>query len=287
MSNIIANYFINVENIAGAQDEYRIGVDFDGNLILLTEKKVQRRYLHEVFHVISGKINKIQLPSVTEAFDFAQPVEENWLLVSARTDREDGYLKNATLFDVQGNVLKKFEFDDAIQDVQTTKESELWVSYFDENMDSGLRCYDKEGVLIFDYADFVIQTGRKIPFIADCYALNVTSEGTIIYYYSDFPLVTLNKAGYKIHPKIPIKGSHAFAILNDWVLFSHGYDQKAVVFLYSLRDKKRKKFKTVNQNGEELKYEYAVGRGSKLFLVKDNDVYIINMEDDKFVKECT
>ncbi|MBT2699178.1 hypothetical protein J7E79_17480 [Bacillus sp. ISL-40] len=195
MSNIVANYFINVENIAGAQDEYRIGVDFDGNLILLTEKKVQGRYLHEVFHVISGKINKIQLPSVTEAFDFAQPVEENWLLVSARTDREDGYLRNATLFDVQGNVLKKFEFDDAIQDVQTTKESEIWVSYFDENMDSGLRCYDKEGVLIFDYADFVIQTGRKIPFIADCYALNVTSEDTIIYYYSDFPLVTLNKGG--------------------------------------------------------------------------------------------
>ncbi|MGG1679325.1 hypothetical protein ACIFOT_26920, partial [Neobacillus sp. NRS-1170] len=81
--------------------------------------------------------------------------------------------------------------------------------------------------------------------------------------------------------------SHAFALLNDFVLFSHGYDHKAAVCLYSSRDKKRKTFQTVTQNGEELIYDYAVGRGSKLFLVKDNDVYIINMEDEKFVKECT
>jgi uncharacterized protein YkuJ len=102
-------------------------------------------------------------------------------LVSARTNEEEGNFKNTTLFNVQGNVLKTFEFDDAIQDVQTTKDSDIWVSYFDENMDSGLRCYDKEGVQTFDYADFVIQTGRKVPFIDDCYALNVTSESTNIY----------------------------------------------------------------------------------------------------------
>lgn len=154
-------------------------------------------------------------------------------------------------------------------------------------MDSGLRCYDKEGVQTFDYADFVIGTGRKVPFIEDCYALNVTSKSTNIYYYSDFPLVTLNKTGYKIFINVPIEGSHAFAILNDSVLFSHGYDHRAVVCLYSLSDKKRKTFHTVKQNGEELKYDYAVGRGSKLFLVKETDVYIINMEDEKFVKECT
>ena len=105
--------------------------------------------------------------------------------------------------------------------------------------------------------------------------LNVTSESTNIYYYSDFPLVTLNKTGYKILRNVPIKGSHAFAILNDLVLFSHGYDHRAVVYLYSLRDNKRKTFQTVNQNGQELKYDYAVGRGSKLFLVKDKDVYLI------------
>ncbi|MBT2738493.1 hypothetical protein [Bacillus sp. ISL-7] len=286
MNDIKASHYINVRHIAGAQDNYRISVDFNGNLILLTEKKVQGRYLHKVFHCENGKINKVKLPSVSEAFDFAQPLKENWLLVSARTDEEEGYLRNGTLFDVHGNVLKKFEFDDAIQDVQTTKDSDIWVSYFDENMDSGLRCYDKEGVKTFDYTDFVRQTGRKVPFIDDCYALNVTSEGTNIYYYCDFPLVILNKMGYKIFRNLPIKGSHAFAILNDLVLFSHGYDHRAVVCLNSLRDKKRKTFHTVNQNGEELKYDYAIGRGSKLFLVKDNDVYIINMEDEKFVQEC-
>ncbi|TDK61752.1 hypothetical protein E2K98_12750 [Bacillus salipaludis] len=278
MNNIKAKHYINVEHIAGPQNDFRISIDFAGNLILLTEKEVQKKYLHKIYHMVNGKINKIELPSVSEAFDFAQPLEENWLLVSARTDEEEGYLRNATLFDVQGNILKTFTFDDAIQDVQTTKNSEIWVSYFDENMDSGLRCFDKDGLQTFDYIDFVIQTGRKIPFIDDCYALNVTSESANIYYYSDFPLVKINKSGYEIFRKIPIKGSHAFAILNDVVLFSHGYDGSAVVYLYSLRDKKRKTLHTVNQNGEELKYDYAVGRGSKLFLIKDKDVYLIDLE---------
>jgi hypothetical protein len=284
MSDIKANHYLKVSQIAGNQESYRVSVDFDGNIILLTKQKIQRGHLHKVFHVVNGNINEIRLPSVLLPFSYAQPLEENWLLVSARTDEEEGYLRNATLFDVHGNVLKTFEFDDAIQDVQTTKDSAIWVSYFDENMGSGLRCYDKQGLKTFDYADFVFQTGRKVPFIDDCYALNVTSEGTHIYYYSDFPLVTLNKTGYKIFRNVPIQGSHAFAILNDLVLFSHGYDHKAVVFLYSLMDNKRRTFRTVNQDGEELKYDYAVGRRNKLFLVKGNDVYIIKMEDEKFVK---
>ncbi|MDQ6596404.1 hypothetical protein E2K98_30010 [Bacillus salipaludis] len=285
MNNIKASHYINIEHIASGFDDFRISVDFDGNLILLTEKDAKGKYLHKIYHFLNQEINEINVPLVKEAFDFAQPLEENWLMVSARTDEEEGYLRNATLFDIQGNVLKTFSFDDAIQDVQTTKNSDIWVSYFDENMDSGLRCFDKEGLQTFNYHDFVIQTGRKVPFIDDCYALNVTSESTIIYYYYDFPLVKLNKTGYEIFPNIPIKGSHAFANLNDFVLFSHGYDDRAVVYLYSLRDKQRKTFQTVDQNGEELKYEYAVGRGSKLFLVKGRNVYLINMEDEKFVKE--
>ncbi|MED1471679.1 hypothetical protein [Bacillus salipaludis] len=93
--------------------------------------------------------------------------------------------------------------------------------------------------------------------------------------------------GYKILRNVPTKGSHAFSVLNDLALFSHGYDHRAVVYWYSLRDKKRETFQTVTQNGEELNYDYAVGRGRKLFLVKDKDVYVINMEVEKFVKECT
>ncbi|MGG1677923.1 hypothetical protein ACIFOT_19485 [Neobacillus sp. NRS-1170] len=55
MNDIKASHCINVRHIAGAQDDYRISVDFDGNIILLTEQKVQGRYLHKVFHVVNGK----------------------------------------------------------------------------------------------------------------------------------------------------------------------------------------------------------------------------------------
>lgn len=279
MEDIKASLYLNISQITGAQEYAGMSVDFDGNLILLTEQKIQEMHLHKVFHVLDGNINEIELPLVRQPFSYAQPLGENWLLVSARTDWDAGGERNATLFDVQGSVLSTYEFDDAIQDVQTTKDSRIWVSYFDECMGSRLRCFDKQGTETFNYYDFVIQTGGKVPDIDDCYALNVTSEDTHIYYYGDFPLVTLNKKGYKTFLNIPVIGSHAFAILNDKVLFSHGYDRLPVVYLYSLSDNKKRTFRTVNKTGEQLKYDYAFSRGSHLFLVKGYDVYVIKLED--------
>lgn len=279
MKNIKAHHCFNVENIAIELDSFSISVDYDGNIILLTKKEVRGKFLHEVFHLLNGETTKINIPLVSSSFDYAQPLDENWLLVSARTDDEDDYIRNATIFDVQGNTLNTFSFGDAIQDVQTTKNSDIWVSYFDENMDSGLNSFNNQGLQTFNYIDFVKQTGNKVPFIADCYALNVTSESTNIYYYDDFPIVKLNNKGFEIFHNVPVEGSHAFAIMNDHVLFSHDYDHKAEVYLYSLLNKNIERFYTLNQEGKSLNYDYAVGRESKLFLIKDKDIFLINLED--------
>ena len=279
MKNIKAHHCFNVENIALELDSFRISVDYDGNIILLTKKKVRGKYLHEVFHLLNGETIKINIPLVSSSFNYAQPLDKNWLLVSARTDDEEDNIRNATIFDVQGNTLNTFSFGDAIQDVQTTKNSDIWVSYFDENMDSGLNSFNNQGLQTFNYIDFVKQTGNKVPFIADCYALNVTSESTNIYYYDDFPIVKLNNKGFEIFHNVPVKGSHAFAIMNDFVLFSHDYDGKAEVYLYSLLNKNIERFYTLTQEGKSLNYDYAVGRESKLYLIKDKDIFLINLED--------
>ncbi len=178
--------------------------------------------------------------------------------------------------------METFSFGDAIEDVQTTKNSDIWVSYFDENMDYGLRCFDTQGLQTFNYIDFVKQSNNEVPFIADCYALNVTSNETVfIYYYSKFPLVKIekDKDTYEIFKNIPIRGSHAFAIKNDFALFSHDYGRKGEVYLYSLQNRSKNLFYTLDQEGKSLNYDYAKGRDNKLFLTKDKDIYLVDIEN--------
>ncbi|MGG1397724.1 hypothetical protein ABE288_07835 [Bacillus salipaludis] len=74
MNNIKASHYINIEHIAGEFNDFRISVDFDGNLILLTEKDVQGKYFHKIFHFLNQEINEIIVPLVSETFDFAQPL---------------------------------------------------------------------------------------------------------------------------------------------------------------------------------------------------------------------
>lgn len=280
MNHFKPTYYNNVDNIAGEHDFFKISIDIDGNLVLLTEKEEKGKYHHKIFHFINGETRIIEIPAIAYSFDFAQPIEENWLLVSSRIDDDEDSINNATIYDVQGNILDTFSFGDAIEDVQTTKSNHIWVSYFDENMDSGLSCFNNQGVQTFNYIDFVKQSNNEVPYIADCYALNVTSDETVcIYYYSEFPLVKINKNTYEIFKNIPVRDSNAFAIKNDFVLFSSDYDRKGKVYLYSLQNRSKNIFYTLDQEGKSLNYDYAVGRDNKLFLTKDKDIYLIDIEN--------
>jgi hypothetical protein len=89
-----------------------------------------------------------------------------------------------------------FDLGDGSQDLQTTLDGKIWVSYFDEGVfgggigNQGLVCFDAAGVPVFRFAEFAEKHG--LPMIYDCYAMNVASENEIwLNYYTDFPLVRL------------------------------------------------------------------------------------------------
>ena len=84
---------------------------------------------------------------------------------------------------------------DASNQIQTTENGHIWVSYFDEGVfgngigKEGLVCFDSEGHARFKYAEFADKF--NLPSIDDCYALNVDKNEVWVCYYSDFPLVHL------------------------------------------------------------------------------------------------
>ncbi len=137
----------------------------------------------------------IDLPETVENFHAVQPLGEyQWLLVRGRADNEED--RNAHIYEGSGQHVRSFHAGDGIQEVQTTNDGRIWVSYFDEGVfgstklgRSGLVCLDNRGRCTFDYETLV---GDDVPSIADCYALNVCSDREVwLCYYTDFPLVRL------------------------------------------------------------------------------------------------
>ena len=282
---------LNIDHIAGKHDTHNIFIDYDGNLVLLTSVKKRDIHHHSIFHVTEWAVQKIIIPPSQEPLHYAQPLGDNWLLVNARAKNDTTH--NAFVYDDTQNLMSSFHMGDGIEDVQTTKNGDIWTSYFDEGVfgdsigASGLLCFDKKGVKIFDFVKFVqTPSNNEIPFIDDCYALNVSSNQTVyLYYYSDFPLVVLhNKTEYELfnHEQFqesPIVGSKAFSIWKDYILFGHGYDDKGKIHLYSLQNKKIQSYLPVTEENDIINYDYAVGRKHKLFLVCKDDVYHVDIRD--------
>ena len=75
-----------------------------------------------------------------------------------------------------------------------------------------------------------------LDFMADCYALNVASDADVwCYYYDSFPLVHLRAGQIDAVWKIPIHGSHAFAISEGLALFQGGYNKSQTFHLLELQ----------------------------------------------------
>lgn len=88
-----------------------------------------------------------------------------------------------SVYNKNGSLRFRLELGDASEDIQTTPNGLIWVSYFDEGVfgggvgEQGLVCFGADGEVLFKYADFAEQ--NTLPMICDCYAINVDAEDTL------------------------------------------------------------------------------------------------------------
>ena len=143
------------------------------------------------------------------------------------------------MYDAHGSVRHTLDLGDASDDLQTTDNGNIWVSYFDEGVfghgigREGLVCFDREGMPIFKYGDYAEQ--QSLPMIADCYAMNVDGAGTVwLNYYMDFPLVQLrNFETERVWKEVGSFGN-VFAVHGEEVIHMHG-EQLATNLLTTLQ----------------------------------------------------
>jgi len=238
-----------------------------------------------IHHLGSDDVWEItDLPETLENFHAVQPLGEGlWLLVRGRADNEED--RNAHIYDGSGRHVRSFPAGEGIQEVQTTNDGRIWVSYFDEGVfgstnlgRSGLVCLDNRGRCIFDYATLV---GGDVPSIADCYALNVYSDREVwLCYYTDFPLVRLldDKPEY-VSMKQPVKGSPGFAVSCGLILFAGGYERKNELFLVQTGNMRSKSMIPVDSRGKHIKRFTAHGRRDRLFIQSKDAMFAISVSD--------
>ena len=246
------------------------------------KKRADRANRFRIQHNAGGGWQVVDLSETLENYHHVQPLgKDHWLLVRGRADGDDDL--NAHIYDSQGRHVRSFSAGDGIQDVQTTEDGKIWVSYFDEGVfgstklgRAGLALLDAQGRYSFEFNSLA---SDQLPGIADCYALNVASEReTWLCYYTDFPLVKLVDGKVeKLWPRFPVGGTSAFAIDEDVALCVGGYDDRNRLHVVRLGEKKTSKFVPVDQDGQRIETCRAFARRNRLFLQTESALYKVDV----------
>jgi hypothetical protein len=140
------------------------------------KKRAAQLNSFRIHHTTEAAWASVDLDPTDENYHKVQSLpEQQWLLTRGRA--ADARDRNAHVYSAEGHLVRSFHAGDAIEDVQTTDQGRVWISYFDEGVfgntplgNSGLACLDRHGRPLFAFSDLGVSS------LADCYALNVSSN---------------------------------------------------------------------------------------------------------------
>lgn len=254
-------------------------------ILLLTSDKTSGYRVHTL--TSEGWRLILSLAPTSRRFSFVQPLPgEHFLVVESRLWQDRS--PNAYVFDQAANVIASFVAGDGIEHVQTTRRGDIWIGYFDEGVykegqlgNAGLVCLDSSGQPLLRYADDVAES-NGLPFIDDCYALNVAKEDEVwIAYYSHFPLVKLRARrldqSWLDWPARPVR---AFAVDEARLLMVPAYRREGPLYDVNLKATTIGEVSIVDEAGQPIRFDFSFGRGSILCLVSlqgDKPLYSIDL----------
>ncbi|MGR5880340.1 hypothetical protein ACT7CW_17595 [Bacillus pacificus] len=278
MKDIVCKELTSFKSIVEAYQFRKMNVDYKQNIILLVQDHQDRPciiYLDKN----NGSISNINLnvDIDVESVIRMQRIGERWLFIF----NYEG--ENAVIYNPDGSEYCKFYAGEGIQDCQVDVNEDIWVSYCDEGIfgecpigANGIVAFDSTGQLIFDSYDQYVEK-YNIPYIDDCYAINVLDGDVWLYYYSEFPLVQMKDK--KIHLSwneinvIKEIRSESFAVAQGKVVFIT-QDKKLVV--YDLNNNQVYDSNLCNELGEQVQFVNYYSRGSVMYFQMDDRLYYVD-----------
>jgi hypothetical protein len=218
-----------------------------------------------------------------------------WLVVAARC--RDGEA-NARLFGEQGSMARMFCLGDGIKHVQCDGARGIWVGYFDEGvfgnqgwkpntlLDApmlGINRFDENGLMTWAHTD---------PELYDCYAMNVASDAVWACYYSNFPILRIDRDGRTQHWESDKAGAHFLAVDGEHAVLLSGYGEETRTGWLVRLTHKSSPSKPTHHTTETLgafhfdlqgkvprALDYCGMRGDKLHFVDEGNWYVLSVGD--------
>jgi hypothetical protein len=252
------------------------------------DASAKRRYEASLIVVRDGNVSCRELTGLTRAFPIVQPLPDGeTLVVGSRAERtNEGHDLNAAVYSAEGVLVREFLLGDGIEDVQTSVDGVIWVSYFDEGVygnygwgepdgpppigANGLTRFDRLGAIEWEFDPPADQA------IDDCYALNVANGVAWAYYYSSFPLVRIS--GDEIETwTTPVGGARAVAIRGDttWLVGGYGSDRTRCVVCRFGKGQlvEQERFTLTTASGELSRAARIAARGQSIYALDGTTLY--------------
>jgi hypothetical protein len=210
---------------------------------------------------------------------YGEPIPEEELHLTA----------NIQVFDADGMMTAAFYAGDAIYQLMTDRQGNIWTSYSDESsywfpsrdgtrsygFIIGLACWDQDGALLW------MPGGEGLNIVwMDCYALNVGRELVHASPYTDFPLVELDVNGIRSVTPNPITRCTGLAIDGNELAFLDKLRLDGHI-QWQIRRGRREDGKVVETSRENLLLPDGrvpttwargrIGRDGRLWLHEEND----------------
>lgn len=251
---------------------------WDMNPVLLLRDAEVSRY--RIVHLTAAGERFFDVPAGHDVWHHAQAVgRDRWLVARGRASNPG--IANVHLYSSSGELQAAFHAGDAIRRIQPVPSGLLWITYYAEGQrqdlsSSAVVAFDFRGVPSFRYYDPSGSIAH--PFIGLEPNINVMADEAVWLEGLDhFVLVERGKVTRQVawSDSDEPPSSEAFAISGERVLaFREG-----TFALVSLDTREIEPVTIHGTDGEPLQPQRVWGRGGRLFIKAQSDLYRINVNE--------
>lgn len=202
---------------------------------------------------------------------FVQPHPDGLLFVHV-----DG---GAVVVGTDGRAGARFHLGDAVEDVRTSRDGTIWVSYSDEGDLTGLARFDARGERTWRYDPATARTDQPVC----TYALNaVADDEAWFYFYPEFALVRVRGNATEVWANV-VRGARALVVDGEHALLMGEYADRDRVHITAHRLRFRSSYVAervgsgvvTGANGESLRGARVWGVGRRCFFALGTRVMVV------------
>lgn len=200
--------FVMPSDRAGLQSEPEaVGVGHDGTAFAVWPHRTNARRKQVSWHLGGKEVAGAVDVETDLQVRFVQPLPQGRLLLAAARARRGAV--NGEIWTGSGDLEHGGHLGDAIEELLTTPSGKVWVGYFDEAM--GGSGPEGHGLARFNHdltPEWLYPRDAGLPYISDCYTLNVHDETAHFCPYRDFHILSASGENVTDWGASPYRSAH-------------------------------------------------------------------------------